>query len=820
VRLLLILTLCLTLGIPGRVALHAAGQQTASPPAGTVTLDRIMADPDWLGNAPEEASWGDEGKTIYFRQKRQGSEIRDLKQIAPTGGASSVVPAADLASADSSDGAFSQDGRKKVYVHAGDIFIKDVATGQVRQLTRTAERESDPQFMVGEQQVSYRAGDHLFTVDLANGLVRQAADVRLEDDPAEPPAGFDYLKNESMRIFSSLREAKQERDAERQHAREQQAADPSRAPLPFYLGHQIKIVDRALSPAGDRLMLVTEPAHYDEGRQGLMARYVTESGYTETSEMRTKVNRNPPAPEQIILLDLKNHTRHDLDLGLLPGIKDDPLAALRKPAIEWHVQHGADRAAVEAALKAPAVRPVRIDGMTWSPDGQQVAIEIMSIDNKDRWIATVNFSSHTLVTQHRLTDPAWINWSYNDFGWMHDSRAIWYLSEQSGSSQLYVKPLDGSARELTSGHFEVDQPQLGRAGTHFYYRANVDQPGIYEIYRVAVSGGPSEQLTHLGGMADAYAVSPDETRLLVTHSTTTRHDDLYVQPVQPGAQATQITDTMSEAYKGLPWVAPQIVPIPSTHVKQPIYTRVYTPKNFNPKRKQKYAGVIFVHGAGYLQDAHQGWSYYFREFMFQTLLTQHGYVVIDMDYRASQGYGRDWRTAIYENMGHPELEDLLDGVSWMVKNKDVDPKRVGVYGGSYGGFMTLMAMFRAPDTFAVGAAIRPVSDWAHYNHEYTSDILNTPAIDPMAYERSDPIFFADGLRNPLLICHGMQDNNVFFQDTVRLVEHLMELKKASFETAFFPLDSHDFTHATSWLYEYRRIFDLFQRTIGEPERAR
>src|SRR6185437_11858235 len=100
---------------------------------------------------------------------------------------------------------------------------------------------------------------------------------------------------------------------------------------------------------------------------------------------------------------------------------------------------------------------------------------------------------------------------------------------------------------------------------------------------------------------------------------------------------------------------------------------------------------------------------------------------------ASQGYGRDWRTAIYENMGHPELEDLLDGVSWIVKNRDVDPKRVGVYGGSYGGFMTLMAMFRAPDTFAVGAAIRPVSDWAHYNHEYTSDILNTPEIDPVAY---------------------------------------------------------------------------------------
>jgi dipeptidyl aminopeptidase/acylaminoacyl peptidase len=727
------------------------------------------------------------------------------------------VAAADLASADSDAGVFSQDGTKKLYVHAGDLFVKDVATGHVRQLTRTAERERDPQFMAGEQAISYRAGDHFFIVDLSSGLVRQAADVRLEDDPAKEPAGFDYLKQESLRLFTSLQDAKKEREEERDHARDEQRDDPSRAPLPFYLGDRIKIVDRSLSPAGDRLILVTEDKNYKEGREGLMARYVTESGYTETSEMRTKVNRNPPAPEQIVLLDLAKHEQHALDLSVLPGITDDPLADLRKPAVDWHVQHGADRAEVEKALKAPAVRPVRVADAIWSRDGRQVALEIMSIDNKDRWIGTVDVATGKLVTQHRLTDPAWINWSYNEFGWMHDGRTLWYLSEETGYSQLYLKPLDGSARALTSGHFVVDEPRLDRAGTHFYYRANASHPGIYEIYRVPVAGGASEQLTKLGGMND-YQVSPDETRLLVTHSTTTRHDELYVQDARPGAQARQLTDTMSDAYKSLPWVAPAIVPIPSSHVKQPIYTRVYTPKDFNPKRREKYAGVIFVHGAGYLQDAHEGWSYYFREFMFQTFLTQHGYVVIDMDYRASQGYGSDWRTAIYRNMGHPELEDLLDGAAWMVKNKNVDPKRVGVYGGSYGGFMTLMAMFRAPETFAVGAAVRPVSDWAHYNHEYTSDILNTPEIDPVAYERSDPIFFADGLKGPLLICHGMQDDNVFFQDTVRLVEHLMELKKASFETAFFPLDKHDFSHATSWLYEYRRIFDLFQRTIGETRR--
>jgi dipeptidyl aminopeptidase/acylaminoacyl peptidase len=214
-----------------------------------------------------------------------------------------------------------------------------------------------------------------------------------------------------------------------------------------------------------------------------------------------------------------------------------------------------------------------------------------------------------------------------------------------------------------------------------------------------------------------------------------------------------------------------------------------------------------------MQNSHKGWSNYFREFMFHTLLTQHGYVVLDMDYRASAGYGRDWRTAIYRQMGTPELEDLKDGVHWITENKNVDPKRIGVYGGSYGGFLTFMALFREPDLFACGASLRPVTDWAHYNNGYTSRILNTPTIDPEAYEGSSPIEFADGLTKPLLIAHGMQDDNVFFQDTVRLVQRLIELKKENWEVAIYPIEPHGFREPTSWLDEYRRIFKLFEEHL-------
>jgi dipeptidyl aminopeptidase/acylaminoacyl peptidase len=199
--------------------------------------------------------------------------------------------------------------------------------------------------------------------------------------------------------------------------------------------------------------------------------------------------------------------------------------------------------------------------------------------------------------------------------------------------------------------------------------------------------------------------------------------------------------------------------------------------------------------------------------MFHNLLVQEGYIVLDLDYRGSEGYGRDWRTAIYRNMGHPELDDYLDGLDWMVANEQGDRAHAGIYGGSYGGFMTLMALFREPGVFKAGAALRPVSDWTLYNHEYTSNILNTPDLDPTAYAQSSPIEYAAGLQDSLLIAHGMIDDNVFFKDSVDLTQKLIELHKQHWSIAPYPLERHAFEHPDAWLDEYRRIHALFESTL-------
>ena len=432
-------------------------------------------------------------------------------------------------------------------------------------------------------------------------------------------------------------------------------------------------------------------------------------------------------------------------------------------------------------------------------------------DNKDRWLATVDFSNNTLVSQHRLHDDAWINWAFNEFGWLNNADSLYFLSEQSGYSHLYVKALNKKAIQLTSGKFEVSDVTLTNDEERFIFKANKKHPGIYEIYQVDLAKNLTT-LTDLGGMND-YALSGDESKLLIEHSSVTMPPELYVKSlVTKNSKAIQLTNTVTDTFKSLPWVAPSVVAVKSSYQDEPVYSRVYLPKNFD-KTVEKNKAVMFTHGAGYLQNSHLGWSGYYRETMFHSMLVQQGYVVIDMDYRASKGYGRDWRTAIYRHMGKVEVEDMSDGVNWLVENANVDRKRIGTYGGSYGGFLTLMSMFTQPDLFESGSAIRLVSDWAYYNHGYTSNILNTPKDDAIAYERSSPIYFAEGLEKPLLINAPMVDDNVFFQDTVRLVQRLIELEKQDFETAIYPVEPHGFVQPSSWLNEYRRIYKLFENTL-------
>lgn len=305
-------------------------------------------------------------------------------------------------------------------------------------------------------------------------------------------------------------------------------------------------------------------------------------------------------------------------------------------------------------------------------------------------------------------------------------------------------------------------------------------------------------------------LSPDEKWLAIRYSYSNKPWELYLQPNKPGAKAVQVTSSVTAEFKSYAWRDPEMVTFKNRYGSD-VYARVYTPKVASPNKP----AVVFVHGAGYLQNVHYWWSSYFREFMFNNMLADNGYTVIDIDYTGSSGYGRNWRTGIYRHMGGKDLDDQVDGVKFLVDKYGVNPKNVGMYGGSYGGFMTLMGLFTQPDVFAAGAGLRSVTDWAHYNHGYTANILNEPYNDEKAYQQSSPINFANGLKGRLLMAHGMVDVNVNYQDIIRLSQKLIELHKENWELASYPVEDHGFVQPSSWTDEYKRIYKLFEETLNK-----
>lgn len=757
-----------------------------------LTLDQAMAHPDWIGPPVESAWWALDGQHAYYTLKREDSPVRDTWTVPVAGGEPAKVEGAALAELDAARPVYDASRRQAVFIRNGDVFLR-VLGGPLLQLTRTTEAEADPRFGADGRSVIWRVGNDWFRWASDTRLVQPAALPRAEKDPAADPEK-DALRDHQLRLSTQLAREKAFREAERENAKRLRAADPSRAAAPVYLGEKIEIVNSAMSPDGRWLLVVTEAKDHEEGKAGKMPKYVTESGYEEVEDVRVRVGRNPPQGQQLVLVDLADGSQRELKLSALPGIDRDPLAELRK-------------AAKLDPLKGE--RPVRIDGLVWSDDGANVALMARAVDNKDRWIATVDLAGGKLVPAHRLTDPAWINWGFNDFGWLPGGRTLWYLSEESGFSHLYTVVPGQRANRLTTGRWEASAPQWSPDGVTAYFLCNREWPGDYEVCAVPSTGGEVREVTALDGVED-FVLSPDGSRLLLRWSQSHVPPQLAVQPVA-GGEARKLTDTRSAEFASRDWLAPQFVQVPSSHGAGNIWAKLYRPETLEPGRK--YPVVMFVHGAGYLQNVHERWPAYFREQMFHQLLVENGFIVLDMDYRASEGYGRDWRTAIYRRMGHPELEDYLDGVKYMVAEHQGDADNVGIYGGSYGGFMAFMALFREPDVFKAGAALRPVTDWMSYNHEYTSNILNTPELDPEAYKRSSPIEYAENLRGHLLISHGMIDDNVFYQDSVRLAQRLIELKKHDWELASYPLERHGYQHPESWYDQYRRIFELFDENL-------
>ena len=760
-----------------------------------LSVEKIMRDPKWMGVSPANVQWSPDSRQVYFTWNPESKEKDQLFSVAPSQIKPQLVEIKEQQLLNRANLTFNKSRTKALFERNGDLFLLDMASGKEQVLVNTLERESAAVFSADERKVIFQRAENLYSLSLSDGKLMQLSNFSRNRKRPEPVLSKQdqWLKSDQLQSFEFIRKetAQQKADAAERKLNE------AKRPKEFLLDERSQVNNLRLSPNEQYLTFrVTRSA---EGNQNtVVPNYITASGYTEDIASRTKVGNALPTSQSYIY-DLKRDSIYPISTKEIPGIKDLPDYVKDYPK------------QLEERSKKNEDRKVTINGPFWNEDGSQAVVSIYSADNKDRWIMKLNPDNGQLSLLDRQRDEAWIAgpgigaaFGGGNTGWI-DLQTFYFQSEASGYSHLYsVNVNSGQKKQLTSGKWEVQSLRLSNDKKSFYFTANKEHPGITHFYRIPVGGGQPVSLTGMKGLNEI-SMSPDEKWLAIRHSYSNQPWELYIQENKPAAKAAKITQSTSAEFNSYAWRAPEVINYANRY-GDPVYARLYQPAKPHPDRP----AVVFVHGAGYLQNVHYGWSTYFREYMFHNLLADAGYTVLDIDYTASSGYGRNHRTGIYRHMGGKDLSDQVDGVKLLVEKYGVNPKHVGVYGGSYGGFITLMGMFTTPEVFAAGAALRSVTDWSNYNHGYTSNILNEPANDEVAYRRSSPLYFAEGLKGKLLMCHGMVDENVHFQDIVELTQRLIELGKDDWELAVYPVEDHGFTEPSSWTDEYKRIFRLFE----------
>lgn len=765
------------------VAQHSATDSARSTPSATsfdFSIKNIMRGPELYGTPPTDIRWSADSRWIYFTWVEPGNSWRATPatyRVRATPGAKpeKLTPAQrDSAGPYIAASTASSDRRRGAEEYGGDIYMVDYRTDAVRRLTQTEARESNPVLSVDGRRMYYVRDGNAFSLDLASGLTAQLTDLRPGTKPVDSSAHKSTqqsrLEEQQRALFESVREQIAD-DSTTKAARH--TVDSLRSPAPIYVGRDRTIQSISISPNG-RGVLVTlrTPA---KSTPVEIPYWVTKSGYTEPQKGRTKVGDAQTRVEMMYV------SLADAKATRLKLFSNDSLASF-----------------------------VAVSG--WNETGTDALLTAFRPDSKQRIVYTLSATDGALHNIETLDDTAWVGGPCGRCaGWYNGGRRVWYVSEASGYAHLYTAAAHGGeVHQLTSGKWEVLGVSLSRDEQTFDLITNDPSPFDEHLFALPVAGGTPARVTTMPGRHEAI-VSPDRRMIADVYSYVNRPPDLYVMPNKPGASPAQLTVSPSAEFLQQKWLAPKIVMVPASDgIRVPAH--IYRPEDVGATPNG--AAVIFVHGAGYLHNVGNFWSEYPREYLFNQFLARHGYTVIDADYRASAGYGRDWRTAIYRHMGGRDLQDEVDVSKYLTATYGIPANRIGIYGGSYGGFMTLMALFTAPDYFGAGAALRSVTDWAHYNHGYTSAILNLPQNDTLAYHQSSPIYYAEGLRAPLLMAHGMVDTNVNYEDIVRLSERLIELGKTGWELASYPVESHAFLRPDSWTDEYTRIFSLFQRSIG------
>lgn len=765
--------------------------QTAGPPL-PLTLRDAARDDRWLGLGVRDVRWAPDGSAVYFRWHPNPAPGDDPDadpwfRVDRAGRTVQEVPDSAAHWIPAERVSWSRDGRTAAWVNDGRLYVYRAGAhgASWRAGVRIAFAGSRPArnatVLPDGTAVHFLLEEDLYRYDVAGGAVRRIAYKHVRRVAKKTDAA-EWLERQQLELFEHLRRA-----AEREAAAA--ARDRRLEPIPAQavpVAEGETLEDVQLSPDGRYVVFRLRR----ENPQRPPTRYVdfvTLTGYAQVREARSKVGE----------------PRDEYRLGIV-GV--DPSVHPDSVAVTW------------ARLPEAGERATVFHGPYWSLEGDRAVVQAITLDHRDLWIGELDLETGQVRVITHDHDGAWLGGppvqaNYTEpalLEWLPGGRFV-FASERSGWSHLYLIEGDGRVRALTAGEWEVRGAQLSRDRTRWLITASREHPSDDHLYTMPAAGGELTRLTAKPGR-HAGVLSPDGQRLAVVYSESVQLPDLFLRDPAPRAPEVRITVSGTDAYYRHRLVRPEIVSLPHPDGK-PVWAALFKPERPNPER----AAVLHIHGGGYRQFSHRGWSVYgwANHLGLINYLVQQGYTVLDFDYRGSAGFGRDYRTDIHRAMGMKDVDGAVAAVDYLAREHGVDRSRVGLYGISYGGFFTLMALFRYPGVFAAGIANAAVTDWAHYSDRWTSRILDVPHEDPEAYRVSSPIYYADRLEDPLLIVHGLIDDNVHFQDAARLIQRLIEAEK-TFEVMVYPVERHTIASETS-RYDYvRRAAEFFDRHLRGP----
>ena len=755
-------------------------------------LEEIMKGNEFIGQQPSNPRWLVDGKTIYFDWNPK-NEIGDKTYYWQQGFSEPrLLPKTEFN--------FSEiqfQGQEKFdivyYTNQGALFSFNKKTKENKIIYQTTSNINSIQRSVNPNIIYFQQNRNVFQLNVFNFQLLQVTNFKSGTAASENTKDT-FLTTQQKELFQFVNEEKAKSDWNEKKSEEYKLKFPSDI---FYGSNAVETVK--INPNGR--FVTYRLSEYPTAKETKVENFITTDGYTKNKSAREKVSINNISKHKMYVYNVEKDTVFQISFSNLTGITTYPKYYQEYDNLK-------DLETVEKAITMQA--PV------YNATGSLAVFEARSLDNKDRWILELNLETATITELDYQHDEAWIggpgipgyNFSNGTLGFLADNKTIYYQSEATGFSHLYTYNLETKKKiQLTNGKWEVREVVLSKLSNSFYITTTETHPGNRSFYKLDINSGKKTPILTNDG-AYEIELSPDETKLAIRYSYINKPWEVYVADNKSNPTLKQITFSTSKAFEKYNWKTPDVISFKATDGTD-VFARVYNPKTENKNK----AAIIFVHGAGYLQNAHKYWSTYHREYMFHNMLSDLGYTVLDIDYRASDGYGRDFRTGIYRHMGGLDLQDQLDGKKYLVEKLGIDANKVGIYGGSYGGFITLMGLLTKPGEFKAGAALRSVTDWAHYNQGYTANILNFPETDVEAYKKSSPIYFANNLQDKLLMLHGMVDDNVQFQDIVRLTQRFIELGKKDWDLAVFPVEAHGFQKAYSWTDEYRRILKLFNENL-------